>query len=401
MSIALCILTHNHGDVLLETSARYFEVLAKYGVDIYLYDSSEDDKTKNLVMAWGIRGLSNVYYLDCRFIENGDEKLLAVLQGAGLDKEYDYIWPCKDRIIIKESYLQRIIQALEERPDAIIAASPTDSYTGRIPAFKEVYTNPVELFRDLGATSTSWDSVIFRLEMLKGIDWDRYEQEYGISKDLPFNQTVTLFARLAELENPKVLFVPVHYGERVFHKSAASGWTPITVQLWGVKWPAAIRRLPALYDAEKEHVIKVETMHPMIFGSMDTLIFLKMKDYLTRENFELIREDFEKMSDFPVAYIDYLLNEQTTEMLKSLLQDYMQSYLDKDYFRAMQLHDANKWMGSEDIMGQDNYDKLTNMFLRYQKEYYIQGNSAVFEGATTYEEALELWKDEYADVQRI
>jgi len=91
MKIAYCILTYNHSETLLKASMHYFEMFEKYGIDIYVYDSSTDSKTKSLVSAWQLKGLQNLYYVNCNHIKSGDEKYYQIIKGYGREKEYDYI----------------------------------------------------------------------------------------------------------------------------------------------------------------------------------------------------------------------------------------------------------------------------------------------------------------------
>jgi cellulose synthase/poly-beta-1,6-N-acetylglucosamine synthase-like glycosyltransferase len=86
-SVALCYLTHNHPDVIQEVFENALDEYKSHGIDVFIYDDSDDDKTKDIVSAYMEKGYENLYYVDSHGLVNGDHKYLVVIQGAGLPKE--------------------------------------------------------------------------------------------------------------------------------------------------------------------------------------------------------------------------------------------------------------------------------------------------------------------------
>lgn len=333
MTIAYCILTYNNSDVLLNASINYFEYFKELGIDVYIYDSSSDTKTYSLYEAWKLKGLDNIYYVDCRHISTADEKYWQIMQGYGLDKEYDFIWPNKDRIYISRSYAEEIIEALSKNPDVIISAKKNDTFIYGIPDMKESYNDPVEFFKYYGATSTSWNAVIFnRNSMLNNIDWEQYDKKYSINKDNPFNQTCLLFVQLSMLENCRIKVVRPKMNDRKVAASDGSGWVKDTVSLWGIRWPAAIRSLPSIYDEHKAYVIKSECMYPIVFGSVDHLIYLADNNWFNKELFSQIEEDFTNLSDIPHRQIEYIFQKDYKKLFNEILDEFQKAFNEHNYF---------------------------------------------------------------------
>lgn len=368
MNIAFCIATKNHKDILLESLTRYIGEMASRNIDIYIYDSSDDTKTRSLVMAYNEMGFKNIYWVDCRFTVSGDEKVPLVYSGFGFHKKYDYVWLSKDRIVLVGSFLDRILKTAESTPDVIMTGKEEDSYFYDVPKFADEYQDPVEFFRDFGATTTSWESVILRADtMLDVVDWDKYTRDYKIGPDNAFNQIIFLFARLSEIEKPRIAVERPRFREKLFHSGSGSSWLPITMDLWGCRWPKAIGELPEIYNEYKAHVIKVETMHPNVFGSTDLMIRLKKMGYLTKENFSPLRARFDQLSDIPATHIDFILENNLKELSKSVMENFDRAMTDGDYFRAFWIHDTNSWMRS--VFGETKYDELGDFFRQYQKEF--------------------------------
>lgn len=91
-SIACCFLTHNHPDIVKDILDKCLKIYANFGVDIFFYDDSDDDATKQIAEKKISEGASNLFYIDVHSAINGDHKYYLILQGYGLPKDYDYIW---------------------------------------------------------------------------------------------------------------------------------------------------------------------------------------------------------------------------------------------------------------------------------------------------------------------
>lgn len=394
MTAAYCVLTKDHPDVMKEISLNFYAPLIAKGFDIYVYDSSEDDSTRNLINAWNQAGYNNIYYVDARFTKTGDEKLIAIYMGIGLKKEYDYIWNAKDRVMFSSDFLDRVLEDMRKSPDVILTAREEDSYCFSYTKFDDEYTNPVSFFRDFGATSTSWESVIFnRKTMLSGIDWIEYEQKYKVGYSNPFNQPTVLFARLAEIDNPYIIVERPEEYEKLCSKKAGQSWLSQAVSLWGVKWPAAVGRLPDIYNEYKKHVIKVETMHTCVFGSHGQLMGLASNKYLNKENFELIRPYFHELSDIPVEYIELMIEDKIEELATILWNDYNRFYVEGDIEKIIWYHNANDWLSG--IIGKVEYDNMQKYFEEYLHEGDEEIKNSFFKDIDSLDSAIEKVKKYY------
>lgn len=381
MKVAYCILTHNSVDVLLEVSKQYFEIYEQNGVDIYLYDSSTDTQTYSLYKAWLIKGITNLYYVDCKDIPSGTAKHLKVLQGYGLNGKYDYIWPTKDRIFVSESHLRLILDKLEDKPDVVLTARKNDSFFYDIPEMPEYFDEPVGFFKYYGATSTSWNCVLFNFTtMLQDINWEEYDSTYGINENNSFNQTSVLFIRLADMKNCSITVVRPQPMERLGVPSNGSSWINETVELWGKRWPNAINNLPSIYEREKAYVIKTECMHPLVFGSIDHLTYIMEKKWFTKGLFDEIRDDFSLYSDIPAAYIDLMLERDFNTLYGLLYDDFVKAIRMEDYYKAMWILQTASPL--KKIMGIELYNKFTGLLTEYQNEMMNNGVSHILDNVT-------------------
>jgi len=121
VKIACCYLTYNHPEVVKEVLEGALNNYTKYGTDMYFYDSSDDDLTKNIIESYISNGAQRLFYIDTRHINTGDEKYIYALQKNGLMKKYDYLWICKDRMYLEERILMRMVKVLKSGCDLLLA----------------------------------------------------------------------------------------------------------------------------------------------------------------------------------------------------------------------------------------------------------------------------------------
>ena len=361
--IAYCILTYNHRDALELVLSEIQESFCKNNIDIYIFDSSEADDTKELVEGKQAQGADNLFYVECKDIHSGDEKYLFVIKNELLQRKYRYIWPSKDRTIISGRNLEVVRQRCNEGNDAVVFAADMNRSEYIYPQYNNMYTDMVELFRDYGALSGSWESVIFSSDFLLNIDWERYSKEYMVNERNPFNQPVIFYTRLSELKNPRVAVIHANPYERMYVAGVESTWIDRTMDIFGKQWPEAILALPNCYEKHKLDVIKKETMVPELFGSIDNLMFLYEKGILSKDSFDEIKGMWEFLSDIKREYVHMLINDDFDALIKSVLKDYNTALENNDIMKVIWLHKTNTWLAM--VIGQEKYDERSKEYEAY------------------------------------
>ena len=287
MNVAMCIPTYNRADVVAETLSKGIEGYAKMGIDLYYYDSSPDDKTKNVIEEYINKGYKNIKYISVR---NGESKAALFFTGEGLDRQYDYVWPVKDRVWFEEPTLIAVEKAINEGWDAI--------FLGVLWCFShpnigtKVYDSPKEFYLDWGYLVTSLDVNIFKCEsMLQGLTYEQVK-EYNAS----FIHFQLMFHQLANGEKKVKALVGkdiVAYNSQL----VSSGWKERAFLTWKERWISVNEELPECYEEHKKTVIKQAGTLPWIFGSVDSLIEFREYGALVPENLDSILEDWDKVSD--------------------------------------------------------------------------------------------------------
>ena len=388
-SIACCLLTHNHPEILKEILDRCLRVYSDHGIDICIYDDSEDDFTKNIIEQYISEGASNLYYIDIHNAVNGDHKYYLLMQGYGLPREYDYIWPCKDRVCFEGRYLDALCAAIDEGHDVVIGYNENSRWDVGVKLSREVYSEPAEFYRLYAMASTNWEALIRRRDtMLKPIDWKKYEEQFHIGAGCNFNQTITMFARLSEMDTCSLKVCRYAYEDRYISPNDHSSWVNKTFELWIDRWVKANFSLPSCYDKYKAEVIKSQTNLAELFGSVERFILLKEEGLFNREVFEKYQEIWKYVTEIPVSYLQLILEGDYTGAIKNTIDEFELCLKNHDFRRAWWVVTSNSWF--KNVYDERTYTILVTYFNKFRNDMMQYGMSHVFNGVDSIDDLKSL-----------
>ena len=170
-NLAICIPTYNRVEVLQDTLSHELEICNDLGVDIYLYDSSSDGKTKAL--AENLCKYPNLHHIALDSAISLDEKVVKLFQTYGREKKHDYFWLVGDGVIFGKELLENVLNVLQTEPTMVFVNSEDLQKLGN----KE-YNNPRDIFRELFWKSSLWGSIIVREDLYYDIDWKVYIDKF-------------------------------------------------------------------------------------------------------------------------------------------------------------------------------------------------------------------------------
>ncbi len=389
--VACCYLTHEHPEVIDEVLGHVCLEYGKKGIDIYVYDSSPGTETETVVKRYLEKDLCRLYYVPMRDlggINGGNAKYLYVLHGNGLDGHYDYIWPSKDRCWYEGETLDKICGAIDEDHDIVFSVDERDRYEIINRPLKEVYTDAVEFFGDYGALTTNWECLIRRVDtMLSPVDWASYESTYGVNGDNNFNQTLTAFVRLAEMDKCSIRVIECGLDDRHYSDKAKPLWTSNLMQVWIDRWIPAIFSLPSIYDGYKMSVIKTQLGHISLFGSNDSIVHMRDTGIMTRERISLLKSMWEMISRIPEVNLDRILAHEENALFDEQYEAFLRSFEERDYEKGYYLFIQNGWFTQK--IPKDRYRILALSYYMYMKEMSRAGCSVLFEGVDSVDSLIE------------
>lgn len=289
-SIALAIPTYHHPEAVQEILSLTAQYLYDLHIDVYYYDGSSDTKTKEVVESFRDKGFTNLYHL--HFPEDNTRAAM-IFKGRGMIREYDYIWPSKDRCMFTDEVIAAVIEALEEEPD-VLCLNQTFAYRG---IQKRVYHEPTEFYNVHGWIATSINTIIFKKSSMIGSfeDW--------IYPEL-FNPYYNhLFHTLARMDKMDIC---VLYGDHIMihnYNNVSSQWENRVFQVWKEDWIKANDMLPECYAPYKDSVIKTTASLPWLLGDVERLREFYDKGLLTPEKMPQVEPNWERVSDVPLEIV--------------------------------------------------------------------------------------------------
>lgn len=252
ISLALCIPTYERDEIvedfLIKCSAYYIRA----GIDIYYYDSSVSDKTKNVVCGWADQ--EHIHYVRLPSDLDGNTKAYRIFQGYELKKEYDFIWLSNDGLQCKETAIAQLMSSLSLDYD-IVEINHTDHEK----IGNRVLTDPNEYLQmcawHLGLFGAA---ILNRHTMLNGVDWAFYEEKFLTPTLISWSHVSFYFYRILELERFCALHLSVS-GSQISESKLKKdiGWRDQMFSVVCERWVQTIMGLPDFYTNKESACVKL------------------------------------------------------------------------------------------------------------------------------------------------
>jgi len=384
--VAYCIPTYNHPAIIKGVLQRCASLYQEMGIDVYLYDSSTNEETKEVVDAFLEKGIHNLYYVRISPEIWIDEKLLMIFSGYGLLHKYKYIWPVKDRNFADKPLLEAVLEEAEKDYEAIFLEVMDTGICETEKPGRVVYSEAAEFYKDWAWLATSMDVTLFRTDtLLSRIDWEEFQARYFWNGENQFDHFTVLFHGLAQKEKSSVCML---YGKNIYFytmKSGGSMWIKDIFNIWGNLWLKVNHAFPSCYDKYKERVIHQGASLSWIFGSQDQLVNLKQQGILTEQAYEEIKERWEKLSDVPVEELKMIAYGKWQEYEAMLLDRINELLTGENYEELDKLYRHNLWLGKD---GENKEYLLLGECLEiYQYERNAETDRCIFYHVWNYKDA--------------
>ena len=225
--------------------------------------------------------------------------------------------------------------------------------------------------------------------MLDPIDWEKYGRDNKVGKDNNFNQTLTTFIRLSELDSCSIRVIESGLDDKRYSDKAAPIWKSTIFEIWIDKWIPAIYSLPAVYDGYKLSVIKTQLSHISLFGSNDALLFLKNSGAITAPRMELLRSMWDMISRVPLENLERIMAGDEKTLFEEQYDAFNASFIEKDYEKAYYLFIQNGWMSER--LSKEDYRMIALSFYILSRDTR-RGYSHLFEGVDSVKALIERFK---------
>ncbi|MFR4133543.1 MAG: glycosyltransferase family A protein [Anaerobutyricum hallii] len=269
LNIGIIIPTCNRAetiDYLLSIAAPLYR---RFGINVIIYDSSNNEETKIIVEKFNKNGYYNVIYSQYKGKYDGfslDHKLIAAYKEYV--NMYDYIWICRDGLIpVIDEIIEMLRYYARKKIGCIIV--DTKSRVDNVEILK-YYSNKEdceELLLDQASRLQTLGMLIFSKEIIQKL----------LSREPLREENYSLWQMVAPLH----LFAKEPYGivfltrnVFAFNIKASSthfwGKAENAIQQWGYRWCNVLDYLPNEYAGVKDKVKLLYTVdfHPFTIGTI-------------------------------------------------------------------------------------------------------------------------------------
>lgn len=292
--IAVCIPTYNRSLVVKEFLNKCLMDYVDLGIDVYFYDSSTNDETKNAVSIW-MEKVDGLYYIRIPSNLHANIKVFKIFRQWGLKNPYDFIWVCGDSLRFNRKALNYILENLTCEYDMVEVNANDAGKLGR-----KLYDNHNDYFKDCAWHLTLFGAVILNVKtMLADVDWDNYELIYSSKELINFSHVSFYFNKLASKEHFKALHLRLNPSFlEVSVLKEKSGWYDDMFYVMCHGWVQTIKALPGCYKDKKEAMLN----HGR-YTLFTPFNFLKLREerYFNRSIYKQYRSIWNEVCDVPIT----------------------------------------------------------------------------------------------------
>lgn len=239
--LAFCIPTFNRSQLVADFLEHLASIFHRLGIDVFYYDSSEDDKTRLIVEQWMVR-YDNITYIHVPSGCHANHKVIQIFKQYAREQTYDYLWVCKDTIQPEEAVMEMVLQKLPLQYDMVIVNGMDHEKIGT----KE-YTDGNQLFQDLAWYLTLFGAVLLNVHtILQHVPWQQIEEKYEIPERINYAHVGLYFEVISRMKQ----FHAIHLAVEQMRNSGLkvkSGWHKDTFPVLCECWPSVIQALPDYY----------------------------------------------------------------------------------------------------------------------------------------------------------
>lgn len=268
---ALIIPTHNRVECIEQYIFEKAEILKDIGVDIIIYDSSDNSDTYNLVLRY-IKKFDNIRY----------EKYIGILEKNAIDKkvytacklfskDYEYIMFSSDGIIVNlELIFEKLKFHMAKNTDMIIYNNGKESI--------DYYSDSIELFKLCAWRMTSLSSIIFSTVFLNKVI-ETFNLEHPDFFGLWLSTSCFYYIAYNDFKAVCISEYNLWNANKMRKESFWIESGDVLCQ-WGKVWYEVVTHLPSKYDCVKSEVLISHDRKTKIF-SIRGLLRMKMSGNLT------------------------------------------------------------------------------------------------------------------------
>lgn len=277
LKLCICIPTCNRSECINRVLKEELALLKEVGVDLWIYDSSSNNNTKQLTSEYQNKGFDNLLYKHVDFQIHPNIKAYQIFRDSE-NTDYDYVWMIHDHTFCnKLKTLKKILEALSEGYDFYLLNMQSKEY-------KIIEIQNLDEFLLLGAWPlNSFGASIIKVDtFIRGTDWQKISEKYLQKKTLNYSHIGFYFERASQIEDIKLCKLELPREAFLdFLRYEKTSWDGETIRICTECWGSNILGLPDVYK-NKYQALQTQDRW---FLSKYKLIFYKKSGQLGVKSF--------------------------------------------------------------------------------------------------------------------
>jgi len=366
-TLAVFVPTYGRSLIIEDLLEGSLDLYAKYGIDLYIYDSSEDDDTERIVSIYKEKN-DNLYYVRLPSDTHSNIKAYMIYQKYGWEQDYDYVWLCSDSLRAYEMVIQKLTDIIAVCDYDMLVMHPklTDGKE------EQVYTDINHFFIDNAWKLTRYGACILNTRtMLNGVDWKYLEDKYMVPDKVNFSHLCFYFEQIITLGNFRAIsiFVELHGSDMKKH----SDWRDSTFLVWLVYYVSAVNALPDIY-VNKITAIKKHGLYSLVFSEKN-LLELRKDGILNKDVYKKYKIEWTTYSGRP--FLMFFLYAMLPIKILSVYEFLVVHNTIKHYFALRRLE---RFCKKYEIIYLYGAGRVANRYLGYLKKMDIRVQGIVVTG---------------------
>lgn len=294
----LCVLipTQDRAELIESYLENRIDDLDSLNLDLFIYDSSENDATE-ITVTKKSDVHKNIKYR--RFINDGSKNKAAVALEE-CSKLYEYVWLVGDRTMINVVTLHKQIEkAFSGQYDLIHV------YQNKYGIESGEFTDICSFFYSFGWSMTHYGAFIISSKLALWIA-DRLADKDYILKTKVFLIQMAIFHYLSQFPARIFYINGFFYTSNPVHVKSTGYSEKKILQIWAKGWVNSINGLASVYDPAKSFVMKSVSDNTSLFN-YSSVIDLRLDGNITWHRVHQYREYIKQVTDTKLIWF-YLVS---------------------------------------------------------------------------------------------
>lgn len=286
--LAISIITFNRAKHIREDLKVIADATARKGIDIYIFDGSTNNETRNIVESYERRGYKHIYYFH---YENNVVQSQKRMEDALFFPEAEYIWFCGDKFLISPENYDLILFYLNQDYDMVTM------YDEALNGIKR-FIDPVKYVEYCIVPFTHFGATIIKKQLLNGFNIGELRNQSP-----SYWKTILYILAISKREFKGIALHINHDSLQIDSRYITqSGSYDRMWDIWVKDWYEAIMSLPRQYNSIKKVVLNRIDREMKFFSTKELLRQRIGGQFDLKRCFEY-RKYFPKVIVLPATYV--------------------------------------------------------------------------------------------------